>query len=214
MLTVLVEGIDGAGKTTLCGSLCGRLESLGREANELPKLGHFLPCENTLEGFRHWLEATPLLEVNREMLRASHERLKTAQNVPKHCTSIVDRGPATVYASCIARLRQQSRVSMDTAVEALQSEIENWPLYPLTQHCTIYLSVLSLDLVKTRKPNEFTDAKYIEYLGLLNEALKLSTSTAPGLIRFDAREDTDTLVSTLLISNSAFGMRVTGNLEP
>ena len=171
---VLVDGTDGAGKTTLVAGLVSRLDSNPSIVCG-PRLGAFLPCGDDARRFGEWVTSSPVDEVNRTMLFASTRRLNyTWNHAAPGATVALDRGPATVLASCIVRKSQADGLSLADAQEIVQHQLDEHPLYPAINDAElagVLCYVPSRSLILQRCMPDAKDARYASYLCALHELL-------------------------------------------
>jgi predicted ATPase len=168
---VCIEGPDGSGKSTLVSALITGLRNLGMTATTLPRLGHYLPTGDDAQAFREWIRSTPTGEANRLILSASETRLRAAERLSRSELVIMDRGPITIEASCLARELQSSHRTARV-------------FRPLRDHwgdaCDLLFIVLlpqGADSIAARIAHELGDAVYRTYFyQLVSVFLKMDLS--------------------------------------
>jgi thymidylate kinase len=169
---IVVDGPDGAGKTTLVHTL-HKLYLDRQTVLTAPRLGQFLPCGDVASQFAAWITARPTEEVNRTMMFASFNRMAEVANLANSGMVLVDRGPVTAFASCIARTVIKYGVSVREAEGVLAPLIEQFRLYPFSNGLLFHiLCYVPADVILERCAKEVENQEYYGYLTTLHAVLR------------------------------------------
>lgn len=128
---IFIDGVDGAGKSTLATALMASLEP-DLDARLAPVLGEFLPCGNNSDTFREWVSCTPVDLVVDTLLNGFDKRMRWVGAENHSGVWIVDRGPLTVSAGCAARLALFRGFEVSRALEEVverTGRLRKWKNY-------------------------------------------------------------------------------------
>jgi thymidylate kinase len=169
MPVVFVDGVDGAGKTTLIHHLARTQRT--QPVHIADPLWHYLPAVTDAADFAPWVTSTPAEEVAAALIDACIHRL---DHIRQHLGSaepdnvvLVDRGPRTVAASARAHVAtgHSANAAYDPqpAVKRLKAAVMQTA--KATACMTAELRVTSYDAILYRlSHSERTDARYLHYL--------------------------------------------------
>jgi hypothetical protein len=169
---IIIDGPDGGGKSTLIEKLF-ETYSVSHVVTQAPRLGEFLPCGDDSERFKHWVTTSSVHDVNQQLLTASSKRLAIISSGASAGVILVDRGPATVLASCIARVSQACGLSPDDAEHSVLAAAIP-PLYPETDMTVlpVLCSVNRVETILERCADDAGNQHYREYLKVLFSILR------------------------------------------
>nr|BFE61565.1 hypothetical protein GCM10020063_060910 [Dactylosporangium thailandense] len=169
MPVVFVDGVDGAGKTTLIQHLARALPA--QSVHIADPLWHYLPAVTDAADFGPWVTSTPAEEVAAALIDACIHRL---DHIRRHLGSaesgnvvLVDRGPRTVAASARAHLATGRSVNAaydpHPAIGRLKAAVTQ--AANATACISAELRVTSYDAILYRLgSSERTDVRYLHYL--------------------------------------------------
>jgi predicted ATPase len=168
-LVVFVDGVDGAGKTTMIQQLAQSLPT--GTAHIADPLWHYLAAVKAPTDFATWVVNNPATEIATALIDACTHRLA---DVRQHLTSIgpdgmvfVDRGPHTVLASARAHAATGTAADTDAepdeAITRLQSAVAQTVL--VADCMSVELRVTNYDTILPRlSDNERNSPPYVRYL--------------------------------------------------
>ncbi|MER7006273.1 hypothetical protein ABT297_24955 [Dactylosporangium sp. NPDC000555] len=200
---VFVDGVDGAGKTTMIQRLAQSLPA--PTVHVADPLWHYLPAVTAPTDFASWVMSTSAAEVAIAIIDACIHRLA---DIRRHLelrgpgtVVLVDRGPRTVAASARAHLATggpaETAVDPESSIRRLRATIGQ---AAHADDCmAVELRVTSYDAILHRLgDSERTDPRYLRYLRAFLQYFEAETPW-PGLrqIVLDATADLATNVGSV-----------------
>lgn len=194
-LLVYLDGADGSGKTTQTDLLFRRLTESHTDVKLAPRLGEFLDCGDDGRSFRQWVTSTAPEIVNEAMLQASNDRVTRELNTGRDCIVLLDRGPLTVYASCVARLMQRRGLDEQSARIRLSAQFQLSSMYPPWDHAASLSVLLQRNSIRDESiayaESHDLDSRndYLLYLVHLDRAIDLCSRDISPLVRINTERE-------------------------
>jgi predicted ATPase len=190
MVVIYLDGVDGAGKTTLTNRLAENIP----QAVIAPPLWRYLASVTAPEDFAAWVTTTAPEGVAIELLAAQRGRIadvNTAVRDAEASAMLVDRGPKTVAASARAHLHGSVARDGGRALERSFVYLQ-WAVRRLAQtHPCISI--------------ELATNNYGEIVGRLTDTERRNVSYRQYLERFltefQTARHTDGVISLMLLAN-------------
>jgi len=169
MPVVFVDGVDGAGKTTLIQHLARTLPT--QPVHIADPLWNYLPAVTNAADFGPWVTSTPAEEVAAALIDACIHRLDHIRRHPGSAEPgnvvLVDRGPRTVAASARAHIAtgHSANAAYDPRPAVKQLTAALMQTAEATACMTAELRVTNYDAILYRLSHrERTDVRYLHYL--------------------------------------------------
>ncbi|GAA4243176.1 hypothetical protein [Dactylosporangium darangshiense] len=208
MPAVFVDGVDGAGKTTMIRELAQSLPTV----HIADPLWRYLPAVTVPTDFAAWVTSTSAAEVATALIDAYIHRLDDIrwrlESTGPDTVVLVDRGPRTIAASALAHVT--TRDSPDTtpdlgpALKRLRNALRE--VVHSDDCITVELRVTRYQAILHRlSNNERADPRYLRYLSAFLQQFKAEPPW-PGTraIALDATADLAANASSLQANLSAW----------
>jgi hypothetical protein len=199
---VFVDGVDGAGKTTMIQRLAQALPT--RTVHIADPLWRYLAPVKTPTDFAAWVTGNPGAEIATALINACTHRLVDIRQLASTGPGVVvlvDRGPRTITASARAHAATGTSANIpadpDEAIARLQSALAQIVL--VADCMSVELRVTSYDTILPRlSDNERTNARYARYLEAFLQYFNADTPW-PGIRRIvvNASDDIATNVRSV-----------------
>jgi len=193
VLTLSFDGPDGAGKTSHIAELSRTLTRQGLRVFNAGGLSRFEEAFPRLAGralAAWWFEEAPPETVSRCLLTAAvlREKYWTAA-APSYDVVLLDRGPITVIASCLALLRMRLNYSLQMAEDSVTSLNADVDYQPIDCASVLLCSASPSELAHRLGPSLYPH--YGRYQSFLYDAIKATSRNWPVSLVIDATDSFD-----------------------